>query len=122
MIFMISAIAPPGGSVCRMLNLPPDDTFRGKVGEKEVRAWFAAVGAPAASTYSARAAHPYMQKTATLDLCMVVEGEATLVLDTQEVRLKQSDTVVLRGSNHAWANRGTQNCTIAFVLIDAKEL
>ena len=28
------------------------------------------------------------------------------------------DVVVQRGTNHAWANRGTEPCTIMFVLID----
>jgi len=28
---------------------------------------------------------------------------------------------VQRGTNHAWVNRGRENCRIAFVLIDAKE-
>lgn len=27
---------PPGGSVCRVVTFPPDDTFKGKVGAKEV--------------------------------------------------------------------------------------
>jgi hypothetical protein len=28
---------------------------------------------------------------------------------------------VQQGTNHAWVNRGTEPCRIAFVLIDAKE-
>jgi hypothetical protein len=28
---------------------------------------------------------------------------------------------VQQGTNHAWVNRGTQPCRIAFVLIDAAE-
>ena len=38
----------------------------------------------------ADAPHPYMQKTQTLDFCLVIEGEITLVLDTEEVQLKQA--------------------------------
>src|SRR5471032_1636873 len=45
---------PPGGSVCRVVTFPPDDTFKGKVGAKEVQAYFAAMGSPGASTYSAQ--------------------------------------------------------------------
>src|SRR5262245_11299696 len=44
---------PPGGSVCRIVTIPPDDSFRGKVGAGEVAAFFRAAGSPAASTYSA---------------------------------------------------------------------
>jgi hypothetical protein len=28
---------------------------------------------------------------------------------------------VQQGTNHAWVNRGTEPCRIAFVLIDSKE-
>jgi uncharacterized cupin superfamily protein len=113
------AIEPPrGGSVCRIVTFPPDDAFRGKVGAAEVEAYFRAVGSPAASTFSAKAPHPYMQKTQTLDFCLVLEGEITLVLDTAEVHLKAGDTVVQRGTNHAWSNRSNRPCRIAFSLHD----
>ena len=111
---------PPGGSVCRVVTFPPDDTYKGKVGAKEVQAYFAAMGSPNASTYSSKAPHPYMQKTHTLDFCLVLEGEITLVLDTEEVQLKAGDTVVQRGTNHAWSNRSGKPCTIAFSSHDGK--
>jgi uncharacterized cupin superfamily protein len=49
----------------------------------------------------------------------VLEGEITLVLDTAEVHLKAGDTVVQRGTNHAWSNRSSRPCRIAFSLHDA---
>lgn len=114
------AIEPPaGGSVCRVVTFPPDDSWRGKVGAREVKQYFAAMGSPGASTYSPRAPHPYMQKTRTLDFCLILEGEITLVLDTQEVVLKAGDTVVQRGTNHAWSNRSNRPCVIAFSSHDA---
>jgi uncharacterized cupin superfamily protein len=60
-----------------------------------------------------------MQKTATLDFCLVIEGEITLVLDTEEVHLHAGDSVVQRGTNHAWSNRSQRPCTIAFSSHDA---
>jgi len=110
---------PPMGSVCRVVTFPPDDEFKGKVGAREVQTYFAAMGSPDASTYSAAAPHPYMQKTRTLDFCLVLEGEITLILDTEEVHLKAGDTVVQRGTNHAWSNRSNQPCVIAFSSHDA---
>jgi uncharacterized cupin superfamily protein len=110
---------PPGGSVCRYLTIPPDDAFKGKVGSKEVAAYFQTMGSPGASTYSSSAPNPYMQKTRTLDFCLVLEGEIALVLDTGEVNLKAGDTVVQRGTNHAWSNRSTQLCVIAISSHDA---
>jgi len=112
--------APPGGSVCRIVTFPPDDSFMARVGASEVQTYFTAMGSPQASTYSATSPHPYIQKTCTLDLCLVLEGEITLVLDTQEVQLKAGDTIVQRGTNHAWSNRSTKPCTIAFSIHDAR--
>ena len=111
---------PPGGSVCRMVTFPPDASWKGKVGAKEVQAYFAAMGSPGASTYSQSAPHPYMQKTRSLDFCLVIEGEITLVLDTAEVHLTAGDTVVQRGTNHAWSNRSGRPCTVAFSSHDGK--
>jgi len=110
---------PPGGSVCRVVTFPPDQVFRGKVGAGEVEVFFHAMGSPRASTYSPQAPHPYMQKTQTLDFCLVLEGEITLVLDTAEVHLKAGDTVVQRGTNHAWSNRSDRPCRVAFSSHDA---
>jgi mannose-6-phosphate isomerase-like protein (cupin superfamily) len=112
---------PPKGSVCRIVTFPPDAVYAGKVGAQEVGAFFAAAGSPAASTYSPSAPHPYMQKTRTLDFCLVLEGRVTLVLDTQEVDLEAGDTVIQRGANHAWSNRSSEPCVIAFTLIDATD-
>jgi len=118
---MNGIMPPPHGSVCRIVTLPPDDTFRSKVDAKEIEAFFRAAGAPDASTYSGEAAHPYMQNTRTLDFCLILEGEVTLVLDTEEVALSAGDTVVQRGTNHAWSNRSNRPCTIAISSHDATE-
>ncbi len=108
---------PPGGSVCRVITFPPET---GRTSASDVQAFFAMMGSPAASTGKAGAPHPYMQRTQTLDLCLVLEGEITLVLDTAEVQLKAGDTVVQRGTNHAWSNRSDKPCTIAFSSHDAR--
>lgn len=105
---------PKGGSVCRVVTFPPDEGFIRSVGAREVQAFFDAMGSPAASTNAPDAPHPYMQKTRTLDFCLVLEGEITLVLDTAEVQLEAGDTVVQRGTNHAWSNRSAKPCTVAF--------
>ena len=110
---------PAGGSVCRIVTFPPDTVYGGKVGAREVHAFFHTMGSPGASTYAAKAPHPYMQKTRTLDFCLVLEGEITLVLDTAEVHLKAGDTVVQRGANHAWSNRSDRSCVVAISSHDA---
>ncbi|MEQ1773714.1 MAG: cupin domain-containing protein [Burkholderiales bacterium] len=109
---------PKAGSLCRYLQIPPDDAWKGKVGSKEVRAYFASMGSPGASTYSGAAPHPYMQKTRTLDFALIIEGDVTLVLDLEEVHLSAGDTVVLRGTSHAWSNRSSKPCIIAMSMHD----
>lgn len=111
---------PPGGSVCRVETIPPDAGWKGKVGAAEVQAYFRALGAPGASTYSPLAPHPYMQKTRTLEFAVVLEGEVVMVLDTQEVPLKTGDIVIQRGTNHAWSNRSGAPARIAIAGHDGK--
>ena len=110
---------PPGGSVCRVVTFPPDEGFIHRISAQQVQQYFESMGSPAASTWHAKAPHPYMQKTRTLDFCLILEGEITLVLDTQEVHLKAGDTVVQRGTNHAWSNRSRAPCVVAFSSHDA---
>ena len=104
--------------MCRVVTFPPDDNWKGKVGQKEVQAYFQAMGSPGASTYSPLAPHPYMQKTRTLEFGLVLEGEIVLVLDTQEVRVKAGDIIVQRGTNHAWSNRSARPAVVAIASHD----
>ena len=113
-------VPPPNGSVLNVINLPPDDSWKGKVGAADVKAWYQWVGAPEISTYSGTAPHPYMQKSRTADFVIVQEGEATLVLDTQEVTLKRGDFIVVRGQNHTWSNRSGKPAVLAVAYHDGK--
>jgi len=63
---------------------------------------------------------PRNHRTDSVDYAVVISGEIDMVLDTQTVHLKQGDVLVQRGTIHNWVNNGTQPCTIAFALIDAK--
>ncbi len=115
------ALTPPkNGSVMRTVTYPPDAVWQGKVGQKEVAAFFKAMGSPQASTWSADAKHPYMQKTETLEFALVTGGEIVLVLDTAEVTLKTGEFAIIRGSNHAWSNRSGKPATIALATHDGK--
>jgi quercetin dioxygenase-like cupin family protein len=82
---------PPGGSLARIVTFPPEVTR-----------------AP-------------MRRSRTLDFCLVLEGEITLVLDLEEVSLKQGDVVVQRASRHAWSNRSARPCVMAISSHDATE-
>jgi mannose-6-phosphate isomerase-like protein (cupin superfamily) len=106
-------IEPPiDGSVCRFITIPPDVSWMGAINEDKVQAFFAEIGSPEACQYASDAPHPYMQRTASLDYVYVLEGSVTLILDTEEVDLEEGDTVVQRGTSHAWSNRTNAPCTL----------
>ncbi len=105
---------PTNGSLCRVVTYPPESRYLKQIGSREVQTHFELMGSPGASTYGAGAPHLYMQRTQTLDFCLVIDGEITLVLDTTEVPLRAGDIVVQRGTNHAWSNRSNTNAVVAF--------
>jgi quercetin dioxygenase-like cupin family protein len=118
---LADALEPPkNGSVFRIVTFPPDEVYIKNISSKEVQAFFKSVGSPGASTFSGDAPHPYRQRTMTLDLCIVLEGEITLILDTGKVNLKKGDVVVQRGTNHAWSNRTDRPCIMVISQHDGK--
>jgi hypothetical protein len=114
--------APPGGSAFRILVVPPDADWSASIDEHAVRAYFEAAGSLEAWAGGVSARHPYMQRTSTLDLCVILEGEVTLLLDVDEVALAAGDSVVQRGTRHAWSNRTSRPCVIAVSSHDAAPL
>jgi quercetin dioxygenase-like cupin family protein len=61
-----------------------------------------------------------MHRTRSLDYAIVLCGSIVLELDDgAEVSLAAGDVLVQRGTVHNWINRGSEPCTIAFVLLDA---
>ncbi len=63
--------------------------------------------------------HPSMHRTDTLDFITCVRGEIFLVTDNDEVLMQSGDTVIIRGSNHAWSNRSDAPCLLVGTMIDA---
>jgi mannose-6-phosphate isomerase-like protein (cupin superfamily) len=59
-----------------------------------------------------------VHRTESIDYGIVLEGEITLVLDDSEVTLRAGDVAVQRGTDHAWANRGSTTARVVFVLVD----
>ena len=79
---------------------------------------FGAVGAGHARVDTSR--HPMMHKTDTLDVIVLVKGEADLLLDDGEpASLKPGDVVIQRATNHAWINKGAETALFVAVLIRA---
>jgi len=63
---------------------------------------------------------PRVHRTDSIDYAVVMSGEIDMELDTAVVHLKAGDVLVQRGTIHNWVNRGSEPCTMAFILIDAK--
>lgn len=98
---------PRGGTQCRYEEYPPEESFLRRVGRRDVEAYYQRMGSPAALAAGPGAPHPYMQRLSSLDLTYVLEGEIHLVLETQEVVLKQGDILIQRGTAHAFSNRSS---------------
>jgi len=106
---------PPGGTVFRIVQFDPEDPEA--LARADGTAAFADLGAAGNVVASQR--HPYMHRTETVDYAVVLQGSITMLLDDEDVELTVGDVIIQNGTNHAWANRGTAPCLIAFVLIDA---
>ncbi|MGI9170415.1 MAG: hypothetical protein ACR2FH_09600 [Caulobacteraceae bacterium] len=61
--------------------------------------------------------HPAMHETHSIDVICLIQGEASLILEAGETRLKPGQVVIQRGTNHAWEAHGGPALFLA-VLID----
>jgi mannose-6-phosphate isomerase-like protein (cupin superfamily) len=61
-------------------------------------------------------ARPGMHATATLDFCVILDGEIELEAEEGCVRLGRDDCVVQRGTQHRWRVVGDGPCTYAVAL------
>ena len=106
---------PAGGTVFRVVDFPPDTSMTGKVDRGKS---FEAMGAGHAMDRS-DARHPGMHKTSTVDYALVVDGEIWALMDEGETLLRAGDSLIQRGTNHAWSNRSDKPCRVAFILVSA---
>jgi quercetin dioxygenase-like cupin family protein len=114
---------PSAGTTFRLIEFPPESKV-GQVDEETAKKAFQEYGADGALQHgeadSKTNRHSFMHRTETVDYAICLSGEMTMLLDDSEVVMRPGDVMVQRGTNHAWANRGTEPCRIAFVLVDAE--
>lgn len=106
---------PQGGSIFRIVQFDPEDPE--KLAQMDGKAAFAEMGAGDNVVQGAR--HPAMHRTDSVDYAVILTGEIYMMMDEEDVLLRAGDTVIQQGTNHAWSNRGTEPCLIAFILNDA---
>jgi mannose-6-phosphate isomerase-like protein (cupin superfamily) len=113
----IGVAPPPGGSILRIVDIPPITP--------DVEAlpldYHASQHGDSTPKRHMPPRHPMMHATRTIDYAIILQGEIDMLLDDSELHLKAGDVLIQQGTNHAWVNRGTEACRIAFVLIDAQE-
>jgi len=54
----------------------------------------------------------------SIDYCIVLLGEMTLIREDAETVVRAGDIVVQRDTRHAWVNRSGRLCRVAFILVD----
>ena len=107
---------PPSGYYYDVSTFPPDSEWDYQGGYAKALAQ-AGVGDPEAAEQAhavdGPGAIPGMHQTDTIDIVTVISGEIWAVVETGEVLVKTGDTVVHRGTWHAWRNRSDTPCTVA---------
>ncbi|WP_374385091.1 cupin domain-containing protein [Dongia sp.] len=113
---------PKGGTLFRFFQIGPDSATshlpweeRQKLG----REWFASMNGAHLQPDTSK--HESMHKSHTTDYIILLSGQITLMLDTEERDLKPFDVVIQRGTNHAWINKGTEDALLMAVLVDSPE-
>jgi len=113
----IGIAPPPCGSAFRIVDFPPISPDVEKLPAGHMQSELT----DHAPTRGRPPRHPLMHRTCTVDYAIIMQGEIDMLLDDSEIHLKAGDVLIQQGTNHAWVNRGTEPCRIAFVLIDALE-
>ena len=108
--------ATKNGTILRIIDFPPEPKDPKEL-ERRLQATFGGIYSDANNNRDVRR-HPGMHKTHSVDYALVLEGEIWAVMDEGETLLKAGDVLIQRGTNHAWANRSSKTCRMAFVLID----
>lgn len=112
---------PPGGTLLRIADFPPDSEFAGV----DIASVFADInrgddprkGVPTDSS----ARHFFFHKTPTVDYAICLEGEIWALLDEDETCLRPGDVLIQRATSHSWSNRSDRPARMAFILIDASD-
>jgi|TARA_B110000438_G_C15725927_1_gene611993 mannose-6-phosphate isomerase-like protein (cupin superfamily) len=112
-----SLIPPKSGSICRFVQIPPDNNFE-KVNNDDVKRFYQSINSKELHNPN-QSVHPYMHKKNSLDYVYVMSGTIKLILDESEVNLNMGDTVVNIGANHAWSNTTDKICELFISSHDA---
>jgi len=98
---------PPRGYTYVITTFPPDSSWDYEAGYAK------ALAEAGAGDSVGKDDVPGMHTTDTVDIVTVISGEIWALVETGETLMMQGDTLVQRGTKHAWRNRSGSDCTIA---------
>jgi mannose-6-phosphate isomerase-like protein (cupin superfamily) len=106
---------PPNGVAVRTTIFPPDSSISPEAA--------AAYAAAMADIYGAQSSTgpsiPGMHSTETIDIMTVIDGEIWAVMEDGETLLRAGDTMVQRGTRHAWQNRSDRPTKVVTIMLPA---
>ncbi|WP_172652782.1 cupin domain-containing protein [Rhodococcus opacus] len=109
-------LAPPAtGVVVRTTVFPPDSS----ISAEAAAAYAAAMADIYGPGNAAGGAVPGMHTTETIDVMTVIDGEIWAVMEEGEAVLRAGDTMVQRGTRHAWQNRSDRPTTVVTTMMPA---
>ncbi len=110
-------IPPKHGAVVRISVMPPAS----EIDEDKAAAYAAAMKEiyGAEGNDPADEVVPGMHRTETVDVMTVLDGEVYAVLEDGETLLRKGDTMIQRGTRHAWSNRSDRPVTVVTTMLPA---
>ena len=109
-------VTPPSetGFVYRVVTFPPDSEWDRSAG-------YGDASGPLAGSVPLEESGgiPGMHFTETVDILTVISGELHIELETGEAKLGPGDTLVQRGTKHAWSNRTDRPVVLVSVMAAA---
>jgi mannose-6-phosphate isomerase-like protein (cupin superfamily) len=105
---------PPHGAAVRTAIFPPDSSI-----SPEAAAAYAAAMKEIYGAQDGGPDIPGMHVTETIDVMTVIDGEIWAVMEDGETLLRAGDTMVQRGTRHAWRNRSDRPTTVVTTMFPA---
>ena len=106
---------PPAGYYCDISTFPPDSEWDYDGGYAAALAQAGVADGDAGKSGHDPKSAPGMHRTDSIDIVTVISGEIWAVVETGETLVRAGDTVVQRGTWHAWRNRSQAPCTVMAV-------
>jgi mannose-6-phosphate isomerase-like protein (cupin superfamily) len=102
------------GLVHRVVTFPPDSEWDRSLGYADSRGTL-----PTGNPGNDDGGIPGLHVTDTVDFLTVIAGELVCELEEGEVLLRPGDTMIQRGTKHAWSNRTSDVVTVVSVMVAA---